>query len=146
MKGWARGQLSATDREIRNKKTAQQAKQNQRENEANAARAKELENRLRNIERTRSQTASPRPTPAAPPPPKPEPVKDSSPIKQAKERVNKYQESIMAGAPSKINYGKGDYLSQAKADAGVASSPAEDKTEQAAQSFIDHKKYQFQAK
>jgi len=110
MKGWRRGQLSATDRRIRDKKAAQQAKQNQRENEANAARARELENRLRNLERARSQAAPPPPPPPppppapTPPPPKPEPVKDSAPIKAAKERVTKYKDTNLSGQISEDVY------------------------------------------
>lgn len=67
-------------------------------------------------------------------------------MSQAKERVNKYQEDVLSGATSEAIYGKGNYLAEAKTNAGFASSSAKDKTEQAAQSFFDNKKYQFKAK
>ena len=94
--------------------------------------------------------SAPAPTPAAKAPaPKakvPPTIEYSPEISQAKERVNKYQEDLLSGATSEAIYGKGNYLAEAKAKAGVASSPAKDTAEQAAQSFLDAKKYQFKAK
>jgi hypothetical protein len=61
----------------------------------------------------KQETAAPaQPAPQqAPPPPKPEPkkpepVKHSPEIKQAKERVNKYQNDVLSGKVSEQIYGK----------------------------------------
>ncbi len=54
---------------------------------------------------------APRPAPksAPAPAPKPKPVVHSPEIKQAKERVNKYQTDVKEGKPSEEIYGNKDY-------------------------------------
>ena len=55
----SRGYMSAMDRRIRNKKTAQKAAENTKEFEANKKRTKKLENRLKQLEQGQSKAAAP---------------------------------------------------------------------------------------
>jgi hypothetical protein len=127
MKGKPRGWMSATDRRIRNKKTAQQAKQNQKENESNAGRTKELENRLKALEKGQAK-AAPKPKPATPEnkSQKIEPVKHSNQMEQAKDYTQAYEKKDYS---SIFKQNETDYTSKFQPSASGSSGPQKDPQE-----------------
>ena len=98
----------------------------------------------------------PEPEPVAEPRKKQTPIEHSPEIKQAKERVNSYENDILSGKTSEDIYGSGaDYsFDAAKGAAGIGTPMNGDSGQQASKataSFLDNKKsqvkdkYQFQA-
>ena len=128
MKNKPRGWMSATDRRIRNKKTAQQAKQNQKENESNAGRTKELENRLKALEKGQAKAAPAKPKPSVPKEQsqKIEPVKQSQEIKQSKDYTQAYEKKDYS---SIFKQNETDYTSKFQPSASGSSGPQKDPQE-----------------
>jgi len=127
MKGQPRGWMSATDRRIRNKKTAQQAAENSKEFEANKKRTKKLENRLRKLEKGQSKAAAPA-KPATPEnkSQKIEPVKHSNQMEQAKDYTKAYEKKDYS---SIFKQNETDYTSKFQPSASGSSAPQKDPQE-----------------
>lgn len=133
MKGRPRGWMSATDRRIRNKKTAQEAHHNSIKAEAAEKRANQLEQRLNKLESSKSKA----PAPAKPATPanksqKIDPVKASPQIQEAKSRVQEYQKKDYS---SVFKQNETDYTSKFQPSASKGTQPKASNNE----------KYQFQA-
>ena len=126
MKGKPRGWMSATDRRIRNKKTAQQADQNQKENESNAKRAKELENRLKALEKGQAKAAPAKPATPENKSQKIEPVKHSNQMEQAKDYTKAYEKKDYS---SIFKQNETDYTSKFQPSASGSSAPQKDPQE-----------------
>jgi len=124
MKGQPRGWMSAMDRRIRNKKTAQEAAENTKQFEANKKRTKQLENRLKNLEKGQSKAAAPA-KPATPEnkSQKIAPVQQSSVIQDAKNRVTNYEKKDYS---SIFKQNETDYTSKFQPSASGSGGPQKD--------------------
>jgi hypothetical protein len=123
-----RGYMSAMDRRIRNKKTAQKAAENTKQFEANKKRTKKLENRLRKLEQGQSKAAA---APAKPATPenksqKIAPVQQSNQMQQAKDYTQAYEKKDYS---SIFKQNETDYTAKFQPSASGSSGPQKDPQE-----------------